>query len=981
MHLRIIGKLAFALFLSLSLNLFANAHAAQWHPRGIGGGGSLFAPSISPHDTNEIFITCDMTEEFHTVNLGLEWEVLPFTQLCASPGVGDVGETCIQFTSDPNILYTIRHDYKNDDFFSVISRNHGVTWDLLPTDPTSGEAYYLRADENATNRLFVTSYDEIFYSSDGGNTFGSIYSSSDNWGAYIAGAFWDGNTIYIGVTEGLLVSTDNGNSFSAANIPGIPVTEGVISLAGAKEGGNTRFVCVTLQRDDVYPGQYGNAYEAYQNTYTLDYGVSTQWTRKTNGIAATDCPYHVGMAKNNIDVAYIAGGSTDNGFPVIYKTTDGGDNWQEVFLAQNNQNIITGWSGNEGDEDWWYGECSFGFTVASADSDMAIITDFGFAHVTTDGGKTWRQMYVSASDQNPAGAPTPKRRSYRSVGLENTSSWGITWLSSNNLFSGYADITAIRSVDGGVSWSKNYTGLNYNSVYHTLKHPTSNILYAAASSEHDIYQSHRLEDDPIDSGTGAILFSRDMGANWQMLHDFKLPVICLALEPNDSNSMYASVVHSISGGIYVSHDIQNGSASTWTKLTEPNRTEGHPYIIHLLNDGTLVCTYSGRITHDAFTRSSGVFVSTDGGYSWADRSDAAMEYWTKDIVIDPHDSSQNTWYVCVFNGWGGPSTGLGGLYVTKDRGLSWRKVKAFDRAESCTLDPRNADAMYVTTEYEGLWYTSDLTSSTPTFTLVSSYPFQHPLRVFHNPYELEEIWVTSFGNGLRVLVQGSQESGAISDYDGDGKADPVVVDSSGNWTIWFSTMGYQKGGPYALGMSGTPTAGDFDGDRKADPVVVDASGNWYVWFSTGNYQQSGPYALGMTGVPLAADFDGDGKADPVVYSSGSWTFKLSSSGYQSLELRNFFGASGYMPAAGDIDGDGKSDLAVMGSSGEWYVKFSSMNYAVGGPYALGVAGTPLLGDIDGDGKADPIVVDSSGNWYVWFSGMGYQRGGPYALSP
>ena len=31
----------------------------------------------------------------------------------------------------------------------------------------------------------------------------------------------------------------------------------------------------------------------------------------------------------------------------------------------------------------------------------------------------------------------------------------------------------------------------------------------------------------------------------------------------------------------------------------------------------------------------------------------AMYYWTKDIVIDPNDASQNTWYAGVFSGWGG----------------------------------------------------------------------------------------------------------------------------------------------------------------------------------------------------------------------------------------------------------------------------------------------------------------------------------------
>ena len=92
---------------------------------------------------------------------------------------------------------------------------------------------------------------------------------------------------------------------------------------------------------------------------------------------------------------------------IVFKTTNGGQAWQPVFQTTNNQNIQTGWSGYRGDEDWWYGEYALGFTVAPTNPDVAIITDLGFAHVTTDGGASWRQMYVASDDENPAGTSTP----------------------------------------------------------------------------------------------------------------------------------------------------------------------------------------------------------------------------------------------------------------------------------------------------------------------------------------------------------------------------------------------------------------------------------------------------------------------------------------------------------------------------------------------------------------------------------------------
>jgi hypothetical protein len=236
-----------------------------------------------------------------------------------------------------------------------------------------------------------------------------------------------------------------------------------------------------------------------------------------------------------------------------------------------------------------------------------------------------------------------------------------------------------------------------------------------------------------------------------VLHDFADPVIWLTLDPNVANKMYACVIHSVNGGIYVSSNINLGAASTWTKLSNPPRTEGHPYNIHVLNDGTLIAVYSGRRNAaGTFIASSGVFKSTNGGTSWTDISDAGMFYWTKDLIIDENDPAQNTFYCCVFSGWGGPPNGLGGIYKTTNRGTSWTKINSSDRVESCTINPNNANEMYFSTESEGLWMTSNLNVASPVFSKVTNYPFMHPVRMIFNPFNENELWVTSFGNGLKL---------------------------------------------------------------------------------------------------------------------------------------------------------------------------------------------------------------------------------------
>src|SRR5205085_3796107 len=144
-------------------------------------------------------------------------------------------------------------------------------------------------------------------------------------------------------------------------------------------------------------------------------------------------------------------------------------------------------------------------------------------------------------------------------------------------------------------------------------------------------------------------------------------------------------------------------------------------------DGTLVATYSAKTdSSGAFTATSGVFVSTDGGSTWIDRSSPNMKYWTKDVIVDPNDASQNTWYVSVFSGWGGAPNGLGGLYKTTNRGTSWTKLTGtqFDRVTSITFNPQNASQAYLTTETQGLWISNNMNAATPAWQLVNSYNFR-----------------------------------------------------------------------------------------------------------------------------------------------------------------------------------------------------------------------------------------------------------------
>jgi len=732
----------------------------SWESRGIGGGGAFFAPSFNPHNPGEMFLTTDMGNFYRTKNYGASWTMYPFTMI-----TGNRNHT-VKYTKNRDILYF--SGYRNSDAHRSI--DGGETWTSI------GGSYSLFVDYENPLRIIKNSWSSLLISYDGGETWYERFDANDNnAGLHLAGVHFDQNIIVVPTNKGLLISTDSGANFTIdSTLGGIPEGEYYMSFTSAKQGDRTRFFCITSKR--VFNGiNAGDRYDAngiYQSgavvdscgVYRLDWGVETTWNRCDVGqIDPTYTRAFVRMASNNISVAYVTV-DAHNGFPSIYKTSDGGNTWnQTLFPLNNNQDIQTGWGGRKSRFEWFWGGRPVSLNVDPFDPDKIAFTDFFWIHLSTDGGATWRQAYTSPS--NSANQVTPYDSWYTGVGLENTSCWWLTWTSPSNIFASFTDKSGMRSDDGGNRWTFDFSYAGkVNSTYQAIRH-SNGSLYAATSSVHDLYNGGWSSDDKIDQGRGMLVHSNDGGATWETIWETK-PLVWLCEDPQDSEILYASVVNNTDkqGGIWRISNLSDGINSVKTKLADPPRTEGHPLTIEVCDDGMLVATYASRNLAPwtgTFQPSSGVFVSEDGGDSWIDRSHPNMYYRTRDLIIDPHDLSQNTWYVAVNDGWGGASNNLGGLYRTTNRGISWDLLLDAN-VNSCTVSPVDPNVIFVTTTDDGLWFSSNLrTSGQVTFSRVDSFPARNVMRVFFNPYnyKMDELWVTTFGNSMRVgNVEGMPQS-------------------------------------------------------------------------------------------------------------------------------------------------------------------------------------------------------------------------------
>ncbi|MDI1233315.1 MAG: T9SS type A sorting domain-containing protein [bacterium] len=743
--------LLLALLLKSSF-LFSQILPDTFLPRGMGGGGALFFPTINPINEDEFYVSCDMSQMFHTTNYGKTYTQIHHKTLQV------FNTSTYEYTYNDQIAYSNHNDGNSG--YPVKTTDGGKTWKVLTGHNASyGQVYRLIANYNNPNQVVIGYYGDIYITNNGGTTLNLVKHATNNGvGIILAGAFFDGTSITIATNEGLFKSTNSGVAFAPLSTTGMPAGEVIWNFKGAKNGGTSRFVCISSVGASTYNGIMPWDYNNHaKGIYTMD-NANGKWTLKTTGLNfSNDFVMYVGMADNDINTFYLGGHDNALSGPLVYKTNDGGSTYNKVFQTTNNQNIITGWSGSGGDKNWSWGETCFGITVAPNNSNKVIFPDFSFVHVSSDGGATWRQAYTDTADEHLAKSVTPKNKAYHSIGIENTTAWQMHWLDSNNVFAAFSDIGGISSKDGGKSWGYQFNGLSVNSVYRYAQSGTT--LFAATSGIHDMYQSTRLKDAQLDAADaqGKIYFSIDKGDNWSVMHSFGHPVYWLATDPNRPNTLYASVIHyggggaGMLGGIYVSNNINLGASATFTKLPNPPRTEGHPASINVLKNGQVVCTFSARYGAN-FTASSGVFIYDPTSNTWTDKSDANMQYWTKDLVIDPSDTSENTWYVGVFSGWGGSANNKGGLYRTTDKGTSWTKLSGslFDRVTSISFNPIDYSQAFVSTETQGLYVMYNLKNATPSFQLVNSYIFRQPERIYFNPYKPGELWITSFGNGLKV---------------------------------------------------------------------------------------------------------------------------------------------------------------------------------------------------------------------------------------
>ncbi len=749
-----------------------------WESRGIGGGGAIQNPSISPFNSKRVILSCDMSQMFETKDFGDNWNTFNFNNL---PG-GIRAKVC--FTNDSTILYAIGIS-SSGSYTPKKSTDGGKTWTTFSNNPcTNFGAFQLYANPSDYNQLVISDKSHIFFSSNGGTSFSTIETDNSASGLHLAGAFFDGANIYIASDKKVFISSNNGNSFASTilnSANNINSTESVVSFTGAKQGNKTKFFCTTISTTNFSCKTYGFDVQYFVGLYEMSYANNTSlWnniTSNLNGTSNTETEkaYFVRTLPNDTNTVYVGGSILSNAstYGTIYKSTNSGANWTNLFLnntkASTNSNITTGWVGNSSNNTYSHGWVSIntteGLCIDPNNINNIIMTDKSNIHYSKDGGLNWNQMYIKSTDQNSPNQLFNSTKEYATTGLKTAVTYWLTWVDSLNLIATCADLTAIKSSDGGKKWGYNYNSTNIyaggnlkiNDISMMVKQPKTGVLYASTG---DVVGSNGVWDDSrLSQSHGRICFSADNGNTWQILKDFNRPVTNIHFDSKHPDTLYACVQDINAGnigGIYRCNAVSLGSNSVWTKLNSPTRASNRPNSIYALKDGSLLCSYYpyDSTSNYNYAKRSGVFISTDNGNSWIDRTSSTMLKKTYTLEEDINDPLQKTWYASVGND---GTQNNSGLYKTVDRGLNWTNLTPGISTLSCSFNPSVTDEMYICTELNGLYFVNNTASFSPI--QLANYDFRNPQKVFFNPYIKNEIWITSFGNGLKVGQTSTNSAG------------------------------------------------------------------------------------------------------------------------------------------------------------------------------------------------------------------------------
>jgi photosystem II stability/assembly factor-like uncharacterized protein len=680
-----------------------------WRAIGPGGGGALFHPTISPFDPRTALVACDMTGSYITTDAGGSWRGF---------NLGSAADFFLFDPADPRVIYA-----EAGALFR--STDGGRTWArFFPRTVTK----ITMGDDHASPTFHVASEPR-------GEVGAMAIDPSDS------------RVLYLGIGSSLWTSLDGGAAWQkAADLssrvrriwidPRSSRTDRALYVAGpdamyrrqagvwSRGASPGIFTDVTGTPPRFYATAAGKIVVSADGGMTWSPSSLPGFQGRATAIAASP---------RQPDVAYVSYSGLRAPIRAtrgVAKTVDGGRHWTPVWHnvrdAWLTKRFNAGWPGNPR-----------GLAVASSSPDVVYATDDGRTLRTLDGGASWQAVYSTPA---PDGGWTTN-------GLDVTTNYGIHFdpFDPRHMFIDYTDIGLFASDNGGASWhSATRHGVPeswVNTTYWMEFDPNvRGRMWAVMSGVHDLPRPKMWRWRSPETYDGGVVRSDDGGRTWRVQNTGMPETAATHILRDPRGTLY---VTGFGRGVFKSTD----GGGHWA-LKNAGIEGAQPFAWRLAGDtrGTLYLVVARRSDDGTFgnTRDGAVYRSTDDAEHWTRIPLPRGVNGPNGLAIDPQDPGR-----LYLAAWGRstPQGAVdGGIYLSTDRGATWRRVLAQDQhVYDVTIDPRTPRVLYAAGFEATAWRSSD---SGLTWKRIPGFDFKWAHRVIVDPHHPGRIFITTFGGSV-----------------------------------------------------------------------------------------------------------------------------------------------------------------------------------------------------------------------------------------